>query len=89
LEFDADFALTSPYCGVTDYEYDKLIRMLMLGGPDVPSGRVAARFRDQEDYYWLLFDIFEEVRRLTKDKAIVYVRTDARRPPAPVSGRVR
>jgi len=78
-QFDADFVLTSPpYCGVTNYEYDNWIRMWMLGGPDLPSGGVAARFGDQEDYYWLLFDIFEEVRRLAKDRAIVYVRTDAR-----------
>jgi hypothetical protein len=78
-EFDADLVLTSPpYCGVTNYEYDNWIRMWMLGGPELPNGSVAARFRDQEEYYWLLLDIFEEVRRLTKDKATVYVRTDAR-----------
>lgn len=77
--FEADFVLTSPpYCGVTNYEYDNWIRLWMLGGPSLPNHRAKARYGDPDDYYWLLFDVFEEVRRLSKESATIYVRTDAR-----------
>lgn len=77
--FDADLILTSPpYCGLTNYEYDNWIRLWMLGGDPLPTYRHASRFEDQNEYYSMMFDVFAEARRLSKDNAIVYVRTDAR-----------
>ena len=78
-EFGADLVLTSPpYSGVTNYQYDNWIRLWMLGGPPLPSRGTAHRFRDPENYETLLEDVFRETRRLSKDNATIYVRTDAR-----------
>lgn len=78
-EFGADFVLTSPpYCGLTNYEYDNWIRLWMLGGPPLPKHKNASRFFDRDKYYSMMFDVFAETRRLSKDSAIVYVRTDSR-----------
>ena len=77
--YDADFVLTSPpYCGVTNYTYDNWIRLWMLGGPPLPDQKHAGRYADTERYETLISDVFAETRRLSKEGAIVYVRTDAR-----------
>ena len=79
VKFDADLILTSPpYCGVTNYTYDNWIRLWMLGGPALPDQRHAGRYADTESYETLIADVFAETRRLSKDKATIYVRTDAR-----------
>jgi hypothetical protein len=77
--FGADFLLTSPpYCGVTNYEYDNWIRLWMLGGPALPSHRQASRYSDKEAYQNLLYEVFAQAKRLSKNSATIYVRTDAR-----------
>jgi hypothetical protein len=78
-KYDADFILTSPpYFGVTNYSYDNWIRLWMLGGPALPYHSAAARYAEPEAYEDLITEVFTETKRLAKDKALVYVRTDAR-----------
>jgi hypothetical protein len=77
--FGADLVLTSPpYFGVTDYSYDNWIRLWMLGGTPLPNHRKAARYANPETYETLLSEVFAETRRLAKENATIYVRTDAR-----------
>lgn len=78
-KFNADLVLTSPpYCGVTNYTYDNWIRLWMLGGPALPDQGHAGRYADSENYEALIADVFAETRRLSKNNATIYVRTDAR-----------
>lgn len=78
-QYDADLILTSPpYYGVTNYEYDNWIRFWMLGGPSLPSHRHESRYENKEKYRLLLLEAFTESRRLAKDDASCYVRTDSR-----------
>jgi hypothetical protein len=74
--------LTSPpYCGITNYHYDQLLRLWLLGGPPnalAISGRYRGKFADQQKYKRLLADVFGQSRSILDKNAVVYVRTDYR-----------
>jgi hypothetical protein len=70
-----------PYCSVTNYHADQWLRYWMLGGAGNPlylKEKYKDRFLNKEDYYNLLYNVFEKCSFLMKKKSIVYVRTDVR-----------
>lgn len=79
-EFKADLIFTSPpYCGVTNYRYDNWIRLWLLGeGPCTSQGETKQRHSNKVEYLRMLSDSFIACSEITKDDAIVFVRTDAR-----------
>lgn len=78
--FKADLVFTSPpYCGVTNYRYDNWIRLWLLGeGPAVASGDTKQRYVNKTAYKELLNETFSACSKVTKENAVIYVRTDAR-----------
>ena len=78
--FKADLVFTSPpYCGVTNYRYDNWIRLWLLGeGPALTSGDAKQRYANKKAYKKLLNETFQECSKVTKENAVIYVRTDAR-----------
>lgn len=76
----ADLILTSPpYYGITNYRYDNWMRLWLLGeGPALPQAESAARHGNQVEYQKLLEQTFNVCKARAKEKAKVYVRTDAR-----------
>lgn len=79
-DFRADLIFTSPpYCGVTNYRYDNWIRLWLLGeGPCTSQGETKQRHSNKVEYLKLLTDSFVACSEITKDNALVFVRTDAR-----------
>lgn len=80
-DFTADLILTSPpYYGVTNYRYDNWIRLWLIGdGPALPETDAWARHGNQEQYRDLLTKTFSVCKRKSRENAVVYVRTDARK----------
>lgn len=74
--------LTSPpYYGVTNYFYDQWLRLWLLGGTDRPrsAGESCKRkFENRHHYASMLRRVFERSKPLLKQRAVIYVRTDAR-----------
>jgi len=70
-----------PYQSVTDYYEDQWLRLWMLGGSECPvttNHKYKRRFESQENYYYLLNDVFEKCSLVMKRNATIYVRTDMR-----------
>jgi hypothetical protein len=70
-----------PYCGVINYYKDQWIRNWMLGAAELPKASInkyEKRFVSQGDYVELLTTVFGDIACIMADKAVVYVRTDAR-----------
>lgn len=78
----ARLLLTSPpYYGITNYHYDQWLRLWMLGGPALPRGgrgKYRGKFDNKPQYRQLLSDVFRGSKRLLRDDAVIYVRTDRR-----------
>ncbi|MGB9405248.1 MAG: hypothetical protein WCA98_17065 [Candidatus Acidiferrales bacterium] len=80
--------LTSPpYLGVTNYHYDQWLRLWLLGGPPSAcrthsqyNGKHKGKFENRAAYGQLLLNVFVRASRLMRPDAIVYVRTDSRKP---------
>jgi DNA modification methylase len=71
-----------PYYKITNYHYDQWIRLWMLGNacrPTWTGERCKGKFESKSDYETLLYEIFSECLKVMSEKAIVYVRTDARK----------
>ncbi len=79
----AKLLLTSPpYYGITNYFYDQWLRLWLLGGTNRPcsAGETCKRkFENKTDYVAMLRRVFTRSKPLLKRKAVIYVRTDARR----------
>lgn len=71
-----------PYYGLTNYFYDQWLRLWMLGGDDAPTfankEQWQKKFESKVAYYDLLKSVFGASKRFMCDKAVIYVRTDAR-----------
>ena len=70
-----------PYYAITDYHYDQWLRLWMLGGPPHPvhgGGDSRNRFQSQLHYCELLCSVFKSSAKILDDRAVIYVRTDAR-----------
>ena len=80
--------LTSPpYFGITNYHYDQWLRLWMLGGPpsdrrtQAPyNGKHRGKFASRATYRRLLLNVFDRASYLMRPDAVVYVRTDRRKP---------
>ncbi len=71
-----------PYCGVTNYFYDQWLRLWLLGYPPKPmwnSSKYRNRFSDRTIYKQMLREVLLRSRLLLKERAIIYLRTDARK----------
>ena len=76
----ANLVLTSPpYMGITNYEYDNWIRLWALGGPSLPSWKLAQRYANRERFKSLMSQAFMKAREVCTNKPVVVVRTDSRR----------
>lgn len=76
----ASLLLTSPpYMGVTNYEYDNWVRLWLLGGPAMPSGKQTQRYANRARYEKMLFEVFAKAKKIMSDDACLVVRTDRRR----------
>lgn len=74
-----DLLLTSPpYCDVCDYAYDNWIRLWLLGGDPLPDYKRNERYTNKAAYEKMLLAVFKKAKRLLKDDAVIFVRTDAR-----------
>lgn len=78
----ASLMITSPpYHNIVNYYYDQWIRIWLLGGPETPnnySNRFGGKFSDIKRYRRLLERVFNAVKPILTDDAILYVRTDKR-----------
>ena len=78
-----DLLFTSPpYYKLNNYYYDQWLRLWMLGGPERPvwiSEKWKNRFESKSAYRELLQKVFQSCAEMMTDKAIIYVRTDARK----------
>ena len=79
----AKLLLTSPpYHGISNYFYDQWLRLWLLGGPPFPKSlgeKCKRKFQSKHDYEELLRSVFERSKPLLSRKAVIYVRTDARK----------
>ena len=75
-----DMVLTSPpYAGVIDYDYEQWLRLWLLGEAEASKRRNGERFTNAASYEGLLRDTFSGLKRCSKEDAVIYVRTDARK----------
>jgi hypothetical protein len=71
-----------PYHGVTNYFYDQWLRLWLLGGPSEPRSpgeECKRKFENRQHYVEMLRTVFEKSKPLLLRRAIVCVRTDARK----------
>lgn len=75
----AKLVLTSPpYSGVTNYKYDNWIRLWALGGQAFPSWTQEQRYANKVKYLTLIQETFGELRKRSREDAVIVVRTDFR-----------
>ncbi len=79
----AKLLITSPpYHNVTNYYADQWLRLWMLGCPEQPTNSIGknygGRFSNSQQHRRLVERVFQQSRKLLRDDAIIYVRTDQR-----------